>query len=412
MKFKVLLLSLWFIISIGSVILPSSSDELMQAMAGYVEAEEAEAQLFKAIVRGDVDGIRRLLVQGVDVNARDKEGNTPFSLAVLYNNPSIARLLLQAGARGDVVVTNEDDWARAAGFDVDDPGYEFDFGSVWNKVWDDRKEIRHMIDNFLIFKLLNSKKIDRQFDKEPEPMNYISEYKQKSLEEALDRYVQAVQDNSGNELNLSKEIESVLDNEHENVNRFQHDLEDYWRDRLQKAYHAYLWDENPRPLIDILTKEIYERSGLMLMIRALIDDEDFCLHCVLNKFVHENRKILSRDEAAKINELAKTENDIDRNIAAEKIQKAWKKYKQSDAYVRHLRDSIEEERREKGNLERMEQEIRERNDQMNERWGQMWEEELREINRFERIKKLRKFIGYAILTGIMKAALVGKPVKA
>ena len=77
--------------------------------AGWVERRSAEVAkaradidaLQRASADGDLDGIRRLLDAGVDVNAVNPSGNTPLIRAVFKNRVEAAQLLLERGALVD-----------------------------------------------------------------------------------------------------------------------------------------------------------------------------------------------------------------------------------------------------------------------------------------------------------------------
>src|SRR5579883_2324789 len=62
-------------------------------------------ELAKAIRDGDVKAVRAQLDAGVDVNARDADGNTPLLLAAVYAGPECVELLLKKGA--DVNAANK-----------------------------------------------------------------------------------------------------------------------------------------------------------------------------------------------------------------------------------------------------------------------------------------------------------------
>lgn len=63
-----------------------------------VEPEGPTTPLHRAVRRGDVKAVERLLAEGANVNARDKYENTPLHLAAGEGNVRIAEMLLAKGA--------------------------------------------------------------------------------------------------------------------------------------------------------------------------------------------------------------------------------------------------------------------------------------------------------------------------
>ena len=70
-----------------------------------VPAKALPAELAKAIRDGDLKAVRAQLDAGVDVNARDADGDTSLLLAAVYAGPECVELLLKKGA--DVNVANK-----------------------------------------------------------------------------------------------------------------------------------------------------------------------------------------------------------------------------------------------------------------------------------------------------------------
>jgi ankyrin repeat protein len=64
------------------------------------------AKLFQAIKEGDAELVRRLIIDGVDVNAMNRWGDTPLNLAVAKQNQSIVNALIDGKAEIDGVGTS------------------------------------------------------------------------------------------------------------------------------------------------------------------------------------------------------------------------------------------------------------------------------------------------------------------
>ena len=90
MKIKLQLLSGWFLV----VLLP---------MIGL--AADSDLQLLEAVKRGDMDAVRYLLKQQVDVDAPQADGATALAWAAHRNDTETVELLIRAGA--NVNVTND-----------------------------------------------------------------------------------------------------------------------------------------------------------------------------------------------------------------------------------------------------------------------------------------------------------------
>lgn len=54
--------------------------------------------LMKAVNRNDIDGVRKLISEGTNVNELDAEGNAPLVMAAYKGHNEIVKLLLEAGA--------------------------------------------------------------------------------------------------------------------------------------------------------------------------------------------------------------------------------------------------------------------------------------------------------------------------
>jgi len=68
---------------------------VLTAQAG---TEAAPTPLHRAVALGDVNAVKGLILNGVDVNSQDEFGQTPLHLAARYGSESIAELLISKGA--------------------------------------------------------------------------------------------------------------------------------------------------------------------------------------------------------------------------------------------------------------------------------------------------------------------------
>ena len=62
------------------------------------ETPSADSSLFDAAQRGNIEAVRSLIQEGVNVNGRNELGETPLFGAVLCNSRAIAELLIHNGA--------------------------------------------------------------------------------------------------------------------------------------------------------------------------------------------------------------------------------------------------------------------------------------------------------------------------
>ena len=68
---------------------------------GTAQSTEKDNALHQAIVKGDVEEVRRLIANGANVEARSDQGQTPLHLAAQRGNAQMAALLIKDGARVD-----------------------------------------------------------------------------------------------------------------------------------------------------------------------------------------------------------------------------------------------------------------------------------------------------------------------
>lgn len=71
---------------------------VMIVSAGLACAADLDKGFAKAVAAGDLAMIRTLLDQGIDINAKNKEGETALMLACLEGRTEVARLFIEKGA--------------------------------------------------------------------------------------------------------------------------------------------------------------------------------------------------------------------------------------------------------------------------------------------------------------------------
>lgn len=75
--------------------LREDNDELNQILSAQ---EEKESQLYTAASHGDISTAQRIIQEGVNVNCKDKDGNTPLNKAAIHKQLEMCAFLLQHGA--------------------------------------------------------------------------------------------------------------------------------------------------------------------------------------------------------------------------------------------------------------------------------------------------------------------------
>src|SRR5918999_4167254 len=67
-------------------------------LSSLLTAAASDARVAEAAMRGDAEGVRKLLKEGVDVNSAQGDGMTALHWAAMKDNVELARMLLYAGA--------------------------------------------------------------------------------------------------------------------------------------------------------------------------------------------------------------------------------------------------------------------------------------------------------------------------
>ncbi|MHC4154047.1 MAG: ankyrin repeat domain-containing protein [Planctomycetota bacterium] len=76
-------------------------------MVKKVQQAKNTKSLFEAVKKGDVEHVRKLITPRVDVNAKDRKGQTPLHFAARHGHEQIARLLIAGGADVNVNMSDE-----------------------------------------------------------------------------------------------------------------------------------------------------------------------------------------------------------------------------------------------------------------------------------------------------------------
>jgi len=66
--------------------------------------------LIELIIHNDIEGVKKFIAEGGDLNFQDKFGKTALMFASFHNKPEIVKLLVEAGAKLDV----QDQWGETA----------------------------------------------------------------------------------------------------------------------------------------------------------------------------------------------------------------------------------------------------------------------------------------------------------
>lgn len=96
MKKTIICLAMAFM-SLANIAFAADGRNLINNQTVYTVNEDT-SPLCMAICKRDVDGVRKLISYGVDVN-QESQGKTPLMLAARYNSVEIIKLLLEKGAK-------------------------------------------------------------------------------------------------------------------------------------------------------------------------------------------------------------------------------------------------------------------------------------------------------------------------
>ncbi|MBP6974618.1 MAG: hypothetical protein KBB54_01605 [Candidatus Pacebacteria bacterium] len=98
--------------------------------SGYFD-DEISKKLASAIVKGDEDGISKLVEQGADLQSVGKYSTTPLRVALYTRQPKIFEFLLKLGANPNFITPSGDTIARHAIDPADSDGYNKIYGDIY-----------------------------------------------------------------------------------------------------------------------------------------------------------------------------------------------------------------------------------------------------------------------------------------
>ena len=84
--------------------------EKVRTPVNTIEQAQPAESIHEAAAAGDIEQLKSLISGGVDVNAKDDQGNAPIHYAVLLDNKDVIELLIAGGAD----VNLKDDQGRTA----------------------------------------------------------------------------------------------------------------------------------------------------------------------------------------------------------------------------------------------------------------------------------------------------------
>lgn len=87
----------------------------MGTLRNLAGSERREEDLFVCSALGDVDGVRRTVDRGVDVNTFPVEGLTALMGAASKGHTEIVKILLDVGANPNARSKDQDDTTRSSG---------------------------------------------------------------------------------------------------------------------------------------------------------------------------------------------------------------------------------------------------------------------------------------------------------
>jgi len=91
----------------GKTILASRSVSIPDLLRKHGGIDNSEGKFTELAINGNIDGVKRHLAAGADVNAKDRLGRTPLSAAADMGHKEIVKLLVENGADGkDVPMVN------------------------------------------------------------------------------------------------------------------------------------------------------------------------------------------------------------------------------------------------------------------------------------------------------------------
>ena len=83
--------------NLGDILKPKLKEDIIKQLSNLCR-EEKEDKLFNAIYDDQLEIVKYLIEAGVNINAKDKDGDTALMLASIYNNLNMVKYLIEKGA--------------------------------------------------------------------------------------------------------------------------------------------------------------------------------------------------------------------------------------------------------------------------------------------------------------------------
>jgi hypothetical protein len=114
-KIYFLLLGMVFLLAVGMtafnlLMKDKSTESVSQTIFSDRQDRYGMTALHHAVIRADMDAIKRLVEEGAGINTRDNYGWTPLHWAVFKQDETVCRFLVQSGA--STTITSTQSWFK------------------------------------------------------------------------------------------------------------------------------------------------------------------------------------------------------------------------------------------------------------------------------------------------------------